>query len=267
MALSYVDFFNCLNSITSSENFKIHYFFGCIFTSRRTDPSKYKACSAPEALETKLDKQWLDVYPQLNLTDASYDNALSALYSVWGYRVDANNVNCERGKSVLLSCYIEKIPLSKLKQLNYPSVVRLEKDNQTEIYAVIYKIAETYQLLINGYLINVSEQWFKDYWTGDITLLWKSPFPLKGTIKYGQDNEQVAWLVNQLNKKQGWPSEHKTHFDLRLLEQVSSFQREAGLIDDGIVGPHTLMQLAVLIHRDYYRKKSNVDYFKSVIKK
>lgn len=199
----------------------------------------------PTALKTQLDEQWLDIYPQLDLTSADYKSALSALYSVWGYQVNVNNANCEQGKSVLLSCYSDKIPLRKLKQLNYPSVVRLAKGNQTEVYAVIHKIADTYQLLIDGYLIKVSEQWFINHWTGDITLLWKAPFPLKGTIKFGQDNEQVAWLVNQLNKKQGWPSEYKTRFDLRLLEQVSSFQREAGLVDDGIVGPHTLMQLAV----------------------
>jgi general secretion pathway protein A len=199
----------------------------------------------PKQLETQPDEQWLDSYPQLDLRNADYENALSSLYSVWGYQVDADNANCERGKSVLLSCYTQQLTLRKLKKLNYPSVVRLRNNNEDEVYAVIYKISDTYQLLIDGYLIKVSEQWFLEYWTGDITLIWKAPFPLKGVIKFGQDSNEVAWLANQLNKRQGWPSEHKTQFDMRLLEQVSSFQREAGLIDDGIVGPHTLMQLAV----------------------
>lgn len=194
----------------------------------------------------QLNKQWFDAYPQLDLTQSNYNNALSDLYSIWGYKVDSDSVNCKQGSAVLLSCYSKKISLKKLKQRNYPSVVRLQKNSETSLYAVIYQIADNYQLLIDGHLIYVTEAWFNKYWSGETTLLWKAPFPLKGVIKFGQQGEQVTWLANQLNKQQGWPSEHKTRFDLRLLEQVSSFQREQGLMDDGIVGPRTLMPLMLL---------------------
>jgi general secretion pathway protein A len=199
-----------------------------------------------EPITDQINEQWFDAYPQLDLTHVKYKHALSTLYSIWGYKVEADNATCKQGSVVLLSCYTQKINLNKLKQLNYPSVIRLQKDSDTILYAVIYKISDNYQLLIDGYLINVSEQWFKNYWSGDVTLLWKMPFPLKGTIKFDQDGEEVTWLANLLNKDQGWPIEHKTHFDLRLLEQVSSFQREHGLMDDGIVGPRTFMPLMQL---------------------
>ena len=193
-----------------------------------------------------LNKQWFDAYPQLDLSQGKYNNALSNLYSIWGYQVDSKTANCQQGQAALLICYKQNINLKKLKQLNYPSVIRLQKDKKTALHAVIYQIADNYQLLIDGHLIYVSEAWFKKYWDGEVTLLWQAPFPLKGVIKFGQEGKEVTWLANQLNKQQGWPSEHKTRFDLRLLEQVSAFQREQELMDDGIVGPRTLIPLMQL---------------------
>ena len=192
----------------------------------------------------KLNSQWLDAYPQLDLTNTTYRSALSSLYSIWGYQVNSNSANCRQGKVALLSCYTENINLEKLKQLNYPAIVQLEKSHGTIVHAVVYQISEQYKLLIDGYLIEVSEEWFKKYWRGETTLLWQAPFPLKGVLKFGMQGEKITWLANQLNKQQGWPTENKTKFDLRLLDQVSSFQRKKGLIDDGIAGPKTLMQLA-----------------------
>lgn len=192
---------------------------------------------------TQATEQWFNAYPKLDLTLTGYNDALSSLYSVWGYQVDSDSVNCAKANSARMTCYSSDMNLQQLKQLNYPSVVRLQKNSETTLYAVLYSITDDYQLLIDGNLISVSEAWFSRYWSGETTLLWQAPFALKEFIKYGQQGDKVAWLANQLNKQQGWPSEHKTNFDLRLLEQVVAFQREQGLMDDGIVGPRTLMPL------------------------
>jgi len=126
-------------------------------------------------------------------------------------------------------------------------VVRLEKESGVALYAVIYKITDAqtnnYQLLIDGNLISVTEQWFSNYWRGETTLLWQAPFASKSVIKFAQQGEKVTWLANQLNKQQHRVSEHKITFDQPLFDQVVAFQREHGLEDDGIVGPHTLMYL------------------------
>lgn len=192
------------------------------------------------------ESEWFEEYPQLALNKTTFNDTLATLYSVWGYQVNSEQINCEQKNSAHISCYTNNINLQQLKQLNYPAVVRLQKDHQTSLYAVLYKIADNYQLLIEGHLIEVSEAWFTHYWQGQTTLLWQAPFALNGVIKFGQEGDRVTWLANQLNKQQGWSSEHKTRFDLRLLEQVSAFQREHGLADDGIVGPLTLMPLMQL---------------------
>ena len=192
------------------------------------------------------EKYWFDEYPQLKLNQANFNNALSSLYSVWGYKVDSNHINCEQKNSAHITCYSDELNLQQLKQLNYPSIVRLEKDNETALYAVLYRITDKYQLLINDNLINVSEDWFRNHWRDETTLLWQAPFTLDGVIKFGQQGEQITWLANQLNKLQGLTEQHKTQFDQALLEQVSAFQRKQGLIDDGIIGPLTLMPLMQL---------------------
>jgi len=196
-------------------------------------------------------EQWFDGYPQLDLSKTRYRDALVSLYSVWGYKVEPEAINCDQKNSAHILCYRSEINLQQLKQLNYPSVIRLERESGVIRYAVLYKItadhAKNYQLLIDGNLVSVSEQWFKNYWRGETTLLWQAPFALKGVIKYAQEGDKVSWLADQLNKHQGWPSEHKSIFDQQLLEQVVAFQRQQGLTDDGIVGPRTLMHLMPLV--------------------
>ncbi|MEI6897618.1 MAG: AAA family ATPase [Psychromonas sp.] len=195
---------------------------------------------------TVATEQWFDAYPQLDLTKTTYNAALASLYSVWGYQVDKKSANCTEN-SVHMHCYSQKMNIQQLKKLNYPSVVTLQKDSEKSLSVVIYKINDDYQLLIDGNLISVTEQWFNQYWTGEATLLWQAPFALKGVIKFTQQGEEVTWLSNQLNKLQGWPNERKSEFDLRLVEQVSAFQRQQGLVDDGIVGTQTLMPLMQLV--------------------
>ena len=76
---------------------------------------------------------------------------------------------------------------------------------------------------------------------------------MQGALQFGQQNEQVAWLVSQLDELQGLPAQQKDRFDLALLQQVERFQRQQGLKDDGIVGVKTLMPLMQLSHPDLPR--------------
>lgn len=192
--------------------------------------------------------EWLDAYPELDASDATYRRALVNLYAVWGYQADVSNVNCEQAESVLLYCYSTIGSVKKLKQLNFPAIVTLENELHEKLYAVLYKIDQQYQLLIDGQIIKVSPAWFNKYWVGDITLLWQAPFEFEGMLKLGQENEQVEWLVKQLNEIQGLPMENKNRYDLPLMLQVSEFQRSQGLKDDGIVGVQTLIPLVQRHH-------------------
>lgn len=202
---------------------------------------------------------WFDNYESLDISNATFENALFNLYAVWGYQGDPETVNCAQGKSVLLSCYSDNTSLKKLKQLNYPAVVKLERDNLESLHAVLYAINGSYQLLIDGQVIEVSETWFNAYWSGELTALWQAPFELQANLKFGQQSEQIAWLARQLNELQGMPVESKNRFDLPLLQQVTGFQLENGLKDDGIVGAQTLMPLMQRVNPQLPRLQQEIN--------
>ena len=185
---------------------------------------------------------WFDDYPQLDLSAGAFAHALQSLYAVWGYRVELADVDCEQGAAVSLLCFSESSNIDKLRQLNYPAVLKLESENDS-LYAVIYKISEHYQLIIGEQSIEVSEAWLQRYWSGGLTLLWQAPFALDKALKFGQESKQVAWLNQQLNKVYAQPIDNKARFDLPLVQRVKQFQREHFLTDDGIAGERTLMVL------------------------
>jgi len=223
------------------------------------EPIALEQPSAVAAVQENESPDWFDNYESLDISNATFENALFNLYAVWGYQGDPETVNCEQGQSVLLSCYSANTSLKKLKQLNYPGVVKLERDNLESLHAVLYAINSTYQLLIDGQVIEVSETWFNEYWSGELTVLWQAPFELQGNLKFGQQSEQIAWLVRQLNEFQGMPVESKDRFDLPLLQQVMSFQLENGLKDDGIVGAQTLMPLMQIVNPQLPRLQQEVN--------
>ena len=196
----------------------------------------------PVNLQAQEEVVWFDDYPQLDFSQVEFAHALTSLYAVWGYQVDLPNANCKQGSVASLFCFSENSNINKLKQLNYPAVIKLENGKEY-LYVVIYKASNNYQLIIGEQSINVSEAWLKRYWSGGLTLLWKAPFILDKSLKFGQKSKQVAWLNQQLNKIYSRPASNKQRFDLQLLQQVKQFQRDNFLIDDGIVGVRTLMVL------------------------
>jgi len=185
---------------------------------------------------------WFDAYPELDLTKNQFSNALKTLYAVWGYDVSLRNVSCAQGESSLLQCFSEKTTLQKLTYLNYPAVIELINDEDS-VYTVLYKVGDEYQLLIGTQTIKVTEQWLSEYWSGESTILWRTPFDINKPLKFGEKGERVLWLSTHLNRLQGLPEGNKLRFDWNLKEQVIDFQMDNDLVADGIVGKQTLMPL------------------------
>jgi len=205
-----------------------------------------------QSFEEAEEMLWFDAYPQLDFSRIEFADAVSTLYAVWGYQMDGQSANCQRGSTVSLLCFSTKSNIKQLKQLNYPAVIKLENAEQ-DVYAVIYKIADDYQLIIADQTINVSAAWLQRYWNGGLTLLWKTPFIGNEALKFGTQNKQVVWLNNQLNKIYHNPQSNKSRFDLQLLSQVKQFQRDNNLYDDGIVGVRTLMSLMQQLNPQFPR--------------
>ncbi len=142
--------------------------------------------------------------------------------------------------------------LERLQKLNYPAVLKLENGSDY-VYAVIYRVDERYQLVIGRQTFEVSRDWLLNYWNGGVTLLWKAPFSLDETLKFGQESQQVAWLNQQMSEIYELPQVSNLRFDFQLLQLVKTFQRDNGLDDDGVVGVRTLMPLMQHMHPELPR--------------
>ena len=205
-----------------------------------------------QSVPDEAEANWFDDYPLLDLNQGEFAYALRSLYAIWGYQVDLLDISCEQGAVASLLCFSEASNIEKLDQLNYPAIIKLSNGEQ-DIYAVVYKASESYQLLIGEQSIDVSVEWLVRYWHGGLTLLWKTPFIPQRKIKLGDQGERVLWLSQQLNLIYSLPASNKAIFDIDLQEEVKQFQRDHGLIDDGIVGPRTMLLIMQQMHPEFPR--------------
>lgn len=185
---------------------------------------------------------WFDNYPELDLSNGEFSSALQTLYAVWGYEVKYGDAACNEGSSAKLQCFSDNSSLKNVETLNYPVVIELINDEDS-IYTVLYKVDDQYELLIGKQKIKVTKEWLNEYWSGEYTLLWKTPFDISSPLKFGEKSNRVIWLTAELNRLYGLPASKKDRFDWKLKEQVIKFQTENNLIADGIVGKQTLMPL------------------------
>jgi len=185
---------------------------------------------------------WFDNYPELDLSNGNFPNALKTLYAIWGYEVSLNNASCDEGETASLQCFSDNTSLQKLERLNYPAVIELVSDEDS-IYAVLYKADNQYELLIGTQKIKVNRSWLTEYWTGELTILWQVPFDISKPLKFGEKGDRVLWLSTQLNRLDDLSEKPKDRFDWKLKNKVIEFQNENNLVADGIVGRQTLMPL------------------------
>ncbi|TEW53905.1 AAA family ATPase [Psychromonas sp. RZ22] len=218
-----------------------------VFKLKKMDNTSNSIPDTPEVVsqDSQLPKEtptWFDNYTGLDLTEGQFSHALQTLYAVWGYSVDLKDATCENGESVFLQCFSDNVSLQKLKEINYPTVIKLVNE-KSSLYAVLYKASDQYEILIGEQKIQVSEAWLIKYWNGGITLLWRTPFEVTKPLSFGEKGNDVAWLNMQLNTLYGLPENNNDRFDWKLKEKVIKFQYENNLVADGIVGKRTLISL------------------------
>jgi general secretion pathway protein A len=83
------------------------------------------------------------------------------------------------------------------------------------------------------------------YDISEFVLFWRPPVHTGGTLAAGDRGAGVAWLVKRLGPAGGAISSVASEpvFDETLTDAVRRFQRAAGVADDGVAGPETLILL------------------------
>ncbi|MBI5582779.1 MAG: AAA family ATPase [Deltaproteobacteria bacterium] len=172
--------------------------------------------------------------------------AHEALLSLWGFEVKGGDL-CREAAARGLGCLPGRGSLTKLRLLNKPAVLTLVDERKGRFYATLTNLRGGTATVVLGQAVRVVELGdINRLWSGDYLLVWRVPPDYRKKLEPGDQGPQVAWLKQHLALAQGQtpPDEINPVYDPDCVQQVKRFQKSAGLVPDGIVGPMTIIPLS-----------------------
>jgi general secretion pathway protein A len=183
---------------------------------------------------------------------ASKTLAYTALFQAWGVAYHEGVDPCVQAASAGLSCRTARGGLDELRHLNRPAILHMHDRKGREFYATLTRLddgAASFAIGDETAVVALGALAFQ--WSGDYTLLWRSPPDQFQKIQVGERGPSVEWLSKHLALTQGSQVETTKApvFDDDLMLRVKQFQLAQGLVPDGIAGPQTLARLSAVADR------------------
>lgn len=172
--------------------------------------------------------------------------AYSALFRAWNADYEGGDA-CRQAESLGLRCRAARGGLDELREVNRPALLDLHDEQGQEFHATLTRLDDkTATLEVGGVTRPIALGVLAAQWSGNYTVLWRTPPQGQQKIQFGQKGPAVAWLSRQLAQGQdsGPESTADPIFDDALRRRVKQFQLAHGLIPDGVVGLQTLMRLS-----------------------
>lgn len=174
------------------------------------------------------------------------DAALLRALDTWGYKFPAHDhIDCQFTQKINLYCFYDRGLWKNIIALNRPTVLEFELPENEIRYGLLTGIRQGKAIFHFDSDINFPLDEVLSHWNGYFLTLW-SP-PISGMLKIlpKQQSENVLWLRQQFEKLDKKPRQTKRpkYFDAQLKDRVIAFQKQHWLIEDGIVGPRTLIHL------------------------
>ena len=196
----------------------------------------------------KIEPQRLNVlqWPADLPFDRDQAMAFQALHRKWGVSYKNNKDVCLTIQSDGLRCMKGSGSLNSLMKLNLPAVLKLFDDQEKAYYVTLTGVrGQAATIEVGDISRSVALKELEKRWLGEYTLFWRLPPNYRGDIRRGMKGPDVRWLDTQLAAVQG--REVRTGgsplYDDQLITQVKKFQRNEGLVPDGIVGIKTIIYL------------------------
>ncbi|PSF04819.1 peptidoglycan-binding protein [Marinobacter fuscus] len=180
----------------------------------------------------------------------SLAGAFEQLFGLWQveFQRSGNPIACDYATSVGLSCLERQGSRRSLEAINRPAILELRNSEGQTGYAVLAGMQQGEALLMTG-LGNLSVPFsaIEPFWYGDFRVLWRLPEYQTGEGLYGDSSGEQLWLgarmmalADQLSVS-GQEAERVKR--LEMTEQVRWYQRQRGLVVDGIPGAMTIIQI------------------------
>lgn len=161
------------------------------------------------------------------------------LLQLWGHHFppDHQESLCEFALNRGLQCLNRNGNWRSLLQLDHPAILRLFNYQGESVFGVLSNLDHQHgKIVLNGKERWISRATLDEVWLGEYTLLWRQPPFDSRLVEPGTVRDRESWL---------WEALMSAGIEDRgeLPQQVMVFQREQGLVADGIVGPVTLIRM------------------------
>ena len=185
-------------------------------------------------------------WPATEPRERSKTMAYTALFRAWGADYQEGD-ECLQAGDIGLSCRTARAGLDELRQLNRPAVLLLSDKQGQKFYAMLSLLDDKVAIFnVANQTVAVAIGALAEQWSGQYTMLWRTPPVAQPKIQLGDHGPDVEWLRNQLaqiNGKVVEPADDPV-FDEAMLRQVKQFQLAQGLPPTGLVASQTLMRLS-----------------------
>lgn len=190
-----------------------------------------------------------EVSPQWPDEAVARDDAFTAAYLTqfkqWNIPLATGNAEpCTQAISRGLRCFSGVGNLGSLVSNNRPAILTLV-DNEGRLYhATLLALEDELATLAFAHGIEtVAVQDLEAHWRGQYQLLWRTAPNGYTIIKPGSRGAGVTWLTKNLLAAGVKSVQVNNDYDEDVVAAVRAFQRNHGLVTDGIAGRQTLIQL------------------------
>jgi len=200
------------------------------------------ANSRPPPQETKPKAIDLLARPAGISSADSQRDAYAAVFERWSAPFEANDVPCNHAPQVGLQCLKLNGTLEDIERLDHPAIVELWDDHAEPYYAAILAHrGNRVTAKLGGRSVEVGSDDLSGHWYGSYIVLWQMPPDYRGNLKIGDEGPPVAWLRQHLASTLhiDLRATNPARFDDALQSALVRFQRENGMVPDGVAGPMT----------------------------
>jgi len=169
-------------------------------------------------------------------------DAYAAVFDRWGTPIQLSDVPCNQAPQVGLQCLKLNGTWHDIERIDHPVVLELWDDRAEPYYAALLGHRDdVVSLRLGDRTVESTTAELGSHWYGSYIVLWQMPPDYRGALKLGDEGPSVAWLRQhlasalQIDLRAADPA----RFDDALQAALVRFQRENGMVPDGVAGPMT----------------------------